>query len=117
MNKEICTLIEKLKRNGYKIYGLSNTNIQFYEYIKKSDIGVYFDGFIISAEEKLLKPDKEIFERLFEKFSLNPQECFFIDDTEQNVIAGRECGMQGFVFNINHHQEFDTLLPVTYNLS
>lgn len=113
-NKEICNLIKKLKQDGYKIYGLSNTNIQFYEYIKKSDIGIYFDGFVISAVEKMMKPDKRIFARLFEKFSLNPQECFFIDDTKENIIAGKECGMRGVVFEINQFQklekEFEVIL-------
>lgn len=102
-NKEVCDLIKRMKHNGYKIYGLSNTNIQFYEYIKESDIGAYFDGFVISAIEKMMKPDKEIFERLFEKFSLNPRECFFIDDTEKNIIASRECGMNGFIFDMEHY--------------
>lgn len=106
-NKEICDLIKKLKRDGYRVYGLSNTNIQFYNYIMKSDIGMYFDGFVISAVEKMMKPDKEIFERLFEKFSLNPRECFFIDDTEKNIAAGRECGMNGFVFDIGHYRELE----------
>lgn len=111
-NKEICILIKQLKQNGYKIYGLSNTNIQFYEYIKKSDIGMYFDGFVISAVEKMMKPDKKIFERLFEKFSLNPQECFFVDDIEKNIIASKECGMEGFVFNIDCYQELKKELEI-----
>lgn len=111
-NDEICNLIKKWKQKGYKIYGLSNTNIQFYEYIKESDIGMYFDGFIISAVEKLMKPDKKIYARLFEKFSLNPHECFFIDDTEINIIAGKECGMNGFVFNNNRYQALEKELEI-----
>lgn len=99
-----------MKRKEYKIYGLSNTNIPFYEHIKNSDIGMYFDGFIISAVEKMMKPNKEIFERLFEKYSLNPQECFFVDDTEINVIASRKCGMDGFVFDINHYDKLEKKL-------
>lgn len=106
-NEEICNLIKKTKQNGYKIYGLSNTNLQFYEYIRKSEIAMYFDGFVISAVEKMIKPDKKIYERLFEKFLLNPQECFFIDDNEKNIIASRECGMHGFVFDIGHYQELE----------
>ncbi len=77
------------------MYGLSNTNIQFYEYMKRSEVGGYFDGFVISAVEKMMKPDEKIFGRLFGKFSLNPRECFFVDDTEKNILAGRKCGMDG----------------------
>lgn len=108
--EETCNLIKELKRNGYKIYGLSNTNIQFYEYIQKQEIGKYFDGFIISAVEKMMKPDKEIYYKLFEKFSLNPNECFFIDDIEKNIIASRECGMRGFVLERNQFSKLENEL-------
>lgn len=108
--EETCNLIKELKSKDYKIYGLSNTNIQFYEYIKEKDIAKYFDGFIISAVERMIKPDKEIYYKLFEKFSLNPDECFFIDDTEKNIVASRECGMSGFVFDINQFQKLENEL-------
>lgn len=106
-NDNICKLIKDLKKSGYKVYALSNTNIQFYEYIKNLDIGKYFDGYIISAIEKQVKPDREIYYRLFEKFSLIPEECFFIDDMEKNIIASKECKMDGFIFNINKFEELE----------
>ena len=62
---------------------MSNTHIQVHEYVKKLDIGKYFDGFIISAIEKMMKPNKNIYNRLFEKYELIPEECLFIDDSEK----------------------------------
>lgn len=112
-NREICDFIKKLKYEGYHVYGLSNTNFQFFDHIKKSDIAGYFDGFIISAVEKMVKPDKNIFYRLFQKFSLNPAECFFIDDMEKNVAAARECGMNGFVFDIGQFWKLEREFEVT----
>ncbi len=115
-NEKVCNLIKDLKSKGYKVYGLSNTNIQFYNYIKNLDIGKYFDGFLISACEKMMKPDKNIYYRLFEKFSLNPEECFFIDDTKENIIASEKCGMKGFVFNINEFEKLEKeLQSIGYN--
>ena len=35
-----------------------------------------------------MKPDEEIFHRLFQKFSLKPAECFFVDDMEEKLRAG-----------------------------
>ena len=114
--EKICDLIKDLKRKGYKIYGLSNTNIQFYNYIKNLDIGEYFDGFLISAVEKMMKPNKDIYYRLFEKFSLEPKECFFIDDTKENIIASEKCGMKGFVFSINEFEKLEKELQcIGYN--
>lgn len=105
INPEISNLIKKLKEDNYKIYALSNTNVLVYEYIKNSEIGKYFDGFLISAIEKMMKPNAEIYYRLFEKFELVPEECFFIDDSEKNILASRKCGMEGHIFDINNFEE------------
>lgn len=105
INQEICDLIKKLKKNNYKIYALSNTHIPVYEYVKNSEIGKYFDGFLISSIEKMMKPNEEIYYRLFEKFKLLPEECFFIDDSEKNVIASKKCGMDGYIFNMNYFEK------------
>lgn len=102
INYQICDLIKRLKRNNYKVYALSNTHIQVYEYVKKLDIGKYFDGFIISAIEKMMKPNKNIYNRLYEKYELIPEECLFIDDSEKNILSAEECGMHGYVFDINN---------------
>lgn len=105
INQEICDLIKKLKENNYKIYALSNTHIPVYEYVKNLEIGKYFDGFLISAIEKKMKPNEEIYYRLFEKFGLVPQECFFIDDSSKNIETSQKCGMKGHIFDINDFQK------------
>ena len=51
------------------------------------------DGGVFSCEEKLIKPDHAIYERIVEKYNLKPEECVFIDDSERNVIGARECGL------------------------
>ena len=48
---------------------------------------------------KLVKPQPEIYRLLFEKFSLVPEECFFVDDSPANVEGAGFCGMAGAVFN------------------
>ena len=57
-----------------------------------------FDGILFSAEEKLLKPQKEIYERLFEKFNIKPEESYFIDDLQLNIDGAAACGMKGYCF-------------------
>lgn len=49
-----------------------------------------------------MKPNEEIYKRLFEKFELIPEECYFIDDREENIKASKECGMNGYVFDMNN---------------
>lgn len=104
INQEIYNLIKELKENNYKVYALSNTHVPVYEYVQSLEIGKYFDGFLISAIEKMMKPNEEIYYRLFENFKLVPKECFFIDDSERNILASKKCGMEGYIFDINNFQ-------------
>ncbi|NLM19253.1 MAG: HAD family phosphatase [Clostridiaceae bacterium] len=94
-------LIKELKAKGYKIYLLSNASTRQHEYWHRISASKYFDGTLVSADVKMVKPNPKIFEYLCEKFSLQPAECFFIDDLEQHVIAAESIGMQGHVFNGN----------------
>lgn len=50
-----------------------------------------------------MKPNKEIYLRLFEKFNLKPEECFFIDDREENVVVGEKLGMVGHILDIEEN--------------
>lgn len=95
---ETCELIKKLKENGYKIYLLSNATPRFFDRYLDVPAFQYFDGLFISALYKLLKPNREIYEAFCNKFSLAPEECFFIDDLEANIKGAKDYGMQGFVF-------------------
>ena len=104
INKDICGLIKRLKEHDYKVYLLSNADVPMYEYVKNLEIGKCFDGILISAIEKMMKPNEEIYYRLFEMFGLLPEECFFIDDNEKNIISSRKCGMNGHIFDMNDFQ-------------
>ena len=56
------------------------------------------DGLFISALYGYIKPEKEIYEAFFKKFSLVPEECFFIDDNAVNIEAAKKLGMDGYVY-------------------
>lgn len=89
-------LLPGLKKQGYKVYYLSNFPIDVFEEIKTGYFFFkYFDGGVISSEVKFSKPDRRIYEIILEKYSLNPEECLFIDDLESNVRAAESTGMKG----------------------
>ena len=90
--------VEMLKSKGYGIYLLSNASPDFHE--RRSGIPALslFDGVIVSADYKLLKPEKEIYEKLYETFSLKPEECFFIDDVQANIDGAKATGMDGHCY-------------------
>ena len=91
-------LLMKLKAEGYKLYGLTNWCSKVYTTMSQFDIFKLLDGQVISSEEKVIKPEPEIYQILFERFGLKPEECVFTDDREDNIEGGISLGMKGIVF-------------------
>lgn len=92
-------LINKLKKDGYGVYYLSN----YFEYLmhvapQALDFIPYTDGGVFSCHEHIVKPNPEIFMRICEKYSIKPEECIFIDDREKNVRGAESVGMKGIVY-------------------
>lgn len=96
---EMYDLVAELKQNGYNVYLLSNATPAFHNYRDKIPVMSLMDGVLISSDYKLLKPEKEIYETLFDKFGLAPEECIFIDDVAENIQGSIDCGMDGIVFS------------------
>ncbi|MCD7828097.1 MAG: HAD family phosphatase [Clostridiales bacterium] len=96
---EMYSLVKKLKENGYHVYLLSNAGRDFYVYSKKFPVLDLMDGTVISSDYKQLKPEPEIYKTLFEKYSLTPSECIFIDDMQRNIDGALKCGMDGICFS------------------
>ncbi len=90
--------LPELKKQGFRLYYLSNFPIDIFEEIKTGYYFFkYFDGGIISSEVRFSKPDIRIYEKLIEKYSLIPGESLFIDDIEINVKTAENLGMHGLV--------------------
>lgn len=92
-------LVEELKANGYGIYLLSNASFRQHDYWPRIAESKFFDGTLISADEKVVKPQPEIYRLLLERFDLKAEECFFIDDVPANIEGAFYCGIPGAVFH------------------
>lgn len=97
--EKMYDFVKLLKEKGYGIYLLSNASSDFHERRKDIPALSLFDGVLISADYKLIKPEKEIYLALYEKFSLKPEECFFIDDVQKNIDAAKATGMDGHCYS------------------
>ena len=95
----MAELVEELKNNGYGIYLLSNASIRQHDYWSKIPGWQFFDGKVISADEKVMKPHPDYYRMALERFDLKPEECFFIDDVPANIEGALYCGIPGTVFH------------------
>ncbi|MEY8355679.1 HAD family phosphatase [Lachnospiraceae bacterium 54-53] len=97
--EDMGELVAWLKEEGYGIYLCSNASLRLLECFRTVIPGIeHFDGILFSAEVKCIKPQREMYGHLFERFHLKPEECFFIDDLSMNVEGARACGMDGYCF-------------------
>ena len=63
------------------------------------------DGAIFSYEVEAVKPEQEIYKALFQKYSLDPTECVFLDDNRANIIAANQLGMATILFHTKSQAE------------
>lgn len=94
----MAELVRELKEMGYGIYLLSNAKLDLPEYFDRIPGSECFDGRIVSADWKLLKPQPELYQVLLGEFDLKAEECFFIDDLNINIEAAVLVGMSGAIF-------------------
>lgn len=88
----MINLLKELKNAGYRVYILSNWDPFSFPKVKEkyAELFSYCDGIVVSGEENMSKPNPLLFQTLLERYSLNPQQCLFIDDEPYNVQAARE---------------------------
>ena len=92
-------LVMKLKTSQYGVWLLSNASKAQHTYWPKVPVSSLFDGKLISCDVHVVKPSREIYRMFTEKFSLEPEECIFIDDSPANVAGAIACGWSGIVFH------------------
>ncbi len=94
--------LEALSAGGaYRMFLLSNTNDLHMEYVRKT-MGPQryrrfqncFEGFYLSYEMGLRKPEPGIFRQLLDSHGLLPAETLFIDDTLEHILSATGLGLQ-----------------------
>jgi epoxide hydrolase-like predicted phosphatase len=107
LNKELIKTIEELKNKGYKIVLLSNNSLELRQKLAKDNILDLFDEIIISAEVGYQKPQPEIFDILFKKLGVEPNEVIFIDDSLRSLEGADKIGYAPVLYKDNETLKVD----------
>ena len=92
-------ILDELKRSDRPLYGLTNwSDEKFRKTRVRYPFFAWFDGIVVSGEERLIKPDARLYHRLFERYAIDPARALFIDDNPHNVAAAVALGLHGIVF-------------------
>ena len=100
--------LRDLRKRGYRVFLLSNTNAIHWEVIEEKFGAVeggssadYFDGVYLSFEMHACKPDVAIFEQLLAAEKITAGDAAFFDDSQDNCTAAASLGIATFVMERN----------------
>jgi 2-haloacid dehalogenase len=102
-------LLKQIKESGqYKLYALTNWSAELFPHaIENFEFLKWFDGIVVSGEEKMRKPQPEFYQLLLDRYKLNAASTLFIDDNHRNIKAAESMGLQTIHFNSSEELEKD----------
>jgi len=106
-------ILKKLHQSpDYTIYALTNWSGETFPVaLQKFHFLSWFEGIVVSGDEKLVKPDPAIYKLLLERYGLDATTCVFIDDRVDNIQAAVDLGFKGIPFSNDQqlHNELQNL--------
>ncbi len=99
-NQEMIDLAKELKTQGTKVFILSNNFFERAQYYRQTfpELEKIFDKIYYSWETGFVKPDKRAYKHLLTENNLSAQDCFYFDNSQENVDAAKELGMKAYLF-------------------
>lgn len=93
---ENVAVLRKLGNTDYKLYGLTNWSAETFPYaLANYDFFELFEGkIVVSGEEKLIKPNPEIWKVLLNRYNIKAEESVFIDDNAKNIEVAKSLGFK-----------------------
>src|SRR5690606_16790546 len=88
--KETVNILERIKDTAdYKLYALTNWSAETFPIAKEKYLFLnWFEGIVVSGDEKTRKPFAEFYKILFDRYAINPNDALFIDDNIKNIEGG-----------------------------
>lgn len=103
-NDKVISLLPELKKKGYKLFLLSNTNDIHREYgYKDYDFLKYFDKLFLSFQVGAVKPEPEIYKAVEKYSGFSANEHLFIDDIQEYSEGAKKVGWDAINFK-NYEQ-------------
>ncbi len=95
---DTITTLEKLKDQGYRLGLITNAanSPDSNNLIDRFGLRRFFDAILISADEKIRKPDTRIYARALKRLDVTPDEAAMVGDTlTADILGAQNTGMYG----------------------
>lgn len=93
-------VLEQIKTNNkHRLYALTNWSAESYPWAYSNfNFLSWFEGVVVSGEEKTRKPFPEIYNILLKRYNVDPARAVFIDDNIKNIQGAKEVGLHAIHF-------------------
>ena len=115
--EETVEVLRKVNEADHlRLYALTNWSHETFPVaIERFDFLQWFEGIIVSGQERTVKPLREIYEILMNRYDIRGSEAIFIDDNESNVEGARNAGLHALHFQGANKLEQDlTTLGISF---
>ena len=94
------TILKKLvESKNFKVVALTNWSVETFPIaLERFDFLQWFEGIVVSGEEKTRKPFDAIFNLTLNRFNIKAENSIFIDDNLRNIEAAKKLGIKGIQF-------------------
>jgi 2-haloacid dehalogenase len=98
--QETVEILHHLKHEtNIRLYALTNWSAETFPVaLQLYDFLHWFEGRVVSGEEKTRKPFGEIYKRLVERYHIIPANAIYIDDNFRNLVPAKELGFHTIHF-------------------
>jgi 2-haloacid dehalogenase len=87
------------EQQQHRLYALTNWSAETFPWARQNfDFLSWFEGIVVSGEEKTLKPHPGFYKILLDRYRINPATAVFIDDNIKNIDGAKKVGIDGIHF-------------------
>ena len=105
---ETVAVLADLQGRGIPLYALTNWSAETFAVARHEfEFLGWFEGIVVSGEERIAKPDEAIFRLLIERYHFEPEQTVYIDDSSANVEQARRLGLDAIHFTGAGHLRED----------
>ncbi len=93
-------IVRELAARQVPLFAITNFGAEFWEGFRPTQpIFDYFCDIVVSGVEKMVKPDRAIYDLAIQRFGVDTAECLFVDDVAANIAGAQAAGIKGHVFD------------------
>jgi 2-haloacid dehalogenase len=98
--QETVEILDQIRQSSkYRLYALTNWSHETFGIaLKRFDFLQWFEGIVVSGEEKTRKPFPEIYQILLSRYNVEPRTALFIDDSLRNINGAKTLGINTIYF-------------------